>query len=120
MPVVDGGFGQGTGPIWLDDLSCSSFENRLFDCRHRAIGQHNCNHGRDAGVRCLPIETLGPSKSSLAYGKLISDKVWKYKYKNTSINEWYINVQITSIILIMFVTCRHHMQPWRYQVGRWQ
>lgn len=45
-------FGQGTGPIWLDDLSCSGSETSLNQCTHRGYGLHNCGHHEDASVRC--------------------------------------------------------------------
>lgn len=56
-------FGQGTGPILLDDLGCSGDEASLVDCRHDGVGQYDgCDHSDDAGLRCqnskLPVSPL--------------------------------------------------------------
>ena len=49
-------YGQGTGPIVLDDVFCTGAESSLFSCSHRGVGNHNCDHSQDAGVRCGNIE----------------------------------------------------------------
>ena len=49
---VGAAFGQGTGPILLDNVRCNRREQRLIDCPHNGIGIHNCLHSDDAGLRC--------------------------------------------------------------------
>uniref|UniRef100_K1QE02 Deleted in malignant brain tumors 1 protein n=1 Tax=Magallana gigas TaxID=29159 RepID=K1QE02_MAGGI len=44
-------FGQGQGPIWMDDVSCQGTENDIFDC-NKTLVNHNCDHSDDAGVIC--------------------------------------------------------------------
>uniref|UniRef100_UPI0037E8697A uromodulin-like n=1 Tax=Semicossyphus pulcher TaxID=241346 RepID=UPI0037E8697A len=61
-------FGQGRGPIWMDDVSCRGSESELTECRHRGFGIHNCGHHEDASVVCEVSPTLhhqlicGPDK----------------------------------------------------------
>ena len=51
--MVDAVFGEGSGPIFLDDMRCTGLEYRLFDCPHRGLEVSNCTHSSDAGVRCM-------------------------------------------------------------------
>ena len=45
-------FGAGTGPIYLDDVACTSSASQLLECSSRPILTHNCQHSADAGVGC--------------------------------------------------------------------
>ena len=47
-------FGEGSGPIQLDDLNCVGNETALIHCSASAINEHNCAHSEDAGVKCNP------------------------------------------------------------------
>ena len=47
-------FGQGSGPIFFDDLKCTGLEYRVFDCPSRGIEvSSGCSHSEDAGVTCV-------------------------------------------------------------------
>ena len=43
-------FGEGTGSIFMDDVSCSGFESQLRSCSYTS--SHNCRHSEDASVQC--------------------------------------------------------------------
>jgi len=45
-------FGAGDGPIFLDDVQCTSSSSQLLECPSRPILSHDCNHFHDAGVGC--------------------------------------------------------------------
>ena len=45
-------FGTGRGPIFLDDVQCTSSSSQLLECPSRPILSHNCLHSADAGVGC--------------------------------------------------------------------
>ena len=45
-------FGQGTGPIWLNGVSCNGLEPNITSCQHNAFGLNYCDHSKDIGVIC--------------------------------------------------------------------
>ena len=46
-------FGQGTGPILLEYVSCNGTESDIEHCNHGGWFNHNCQHERDVGVICI-------------------------------------------------------------------
>ena len=50
LPISNSAFGQGGGPIALNDVSCSGTEARLINCTSGVV--RYCSHSMDAGVRC--------------------------------------------------------------------
>ena len=51
--IGSAGFGQGSGSIWLDSVTCTGNESTLASCGHLGVGvTRNCSHSRDASVVC--------------------------------------------------------------------
>lgn len=48
----DAHFGEGFGPIWLDEFDCAGDESSIIECTHDGFATHDCGHSEDAGVIC--------------------------------------------------------------------
>ena len=63
------GAGEESVPIWLDNLQCTGSEASLLECprgRNLEVGEHNCKHREDVGVRCkapAPVDGALPEVS---------------------------------------------------------
>ncbi|XP_067391324.1 scavenger receptor cysteine-rich type 1 protein M130-like [Emydura macquarii macquarii] len=68
--TVSAHYGQGSGPIWLDDVNCSGNETSLWECPSRGWGQHNCRHKEDTGVLCSEFTDLRLVDGSDCAGRL--------------------------------------------------
>ena len=49
-------YGQGTGPVWLDNVQCLGNESDIFACARN--GHHNCWHDEDASVECSGVQNI--------------------------------------------------------------
>ena len=46
-------FGQGSGPILLDNVTCTGSELTIAKCEHLGFNNtRSCSHSEDAGVTC--------------------------------------------------------------------
>ncbi|XP_078284950.1 scavenger receptor cysteine-rich type 1 protein M130-like [Rhinoraja longicauda] len=64
-------YGEGSGPIWMDEMKCSSHESALWQCQYDPWGQHNCRHNEDAGVSCGDLQLRLDGGSNNCSGRLV-------------------------------------------------
>ena len=59
IAIGSAGFGQGSGLILLDKVSCNGSEPILTRCGHLGINvTRSCSHSEDAGVRCSGLQGM--------------------------------------------------------------
>ncbi|XP_068519858.1 deleted in malignant brain tumors 1 protein-like isoform X1 [Anas acuta] len=65
-------FGRGHIAIWMDDVNCTGGEDNLLECLARPWGEHNCDHGEDAGVVCSGYASITPPQTLPLFPLLVS------------------------------------------------
>ncbi|XP_067222124.1 deleted in malignant brain tumors 1 protein-like [Chanodichthys erythropterus] len=70
-------FGQGSDPIWLNNVRCSGRESSLTQCSHSPLGNHNCGHEQDAGVVCeYTIRLVNGNTNCSGRVEILYDDQW--------------------------------------------
>ena len=79
-------FGQGSGPIILDNVTCTGSESTLANCGHHGVGiTRSCSHSEDAAVICIIapgyMHIIICVANDLAYDKSFSSCNSSIKYR---------------------------------------
>ncbi|XP_036684068.1 LOW QUALITY PROTEIN: deleted in malignant brain tumors 1 protein [Balaenoptera musculus] len=112
-------YGQGSGPIILDDVGCSGHESYLWSCPHRGWNTHNCGHSEDASVVCSaaqissttpdPVYNLTRPATNYTCGGFLSQSSGSFfspfypgNYPNNAKCVWDIEVQNNYRVTVVF------------------
>ncbi|PIK34660.1 hypothetical protein BSL78_28517 [Apostichopus japonicus] len=69
-------FREGSGPIWLDDISCSGLESNIYHCDGLEWENYNCGHNEDAGVSCGIVRLVGGTLPREGRFEIYHDGKW--------------------------------------------
>ncbi|KAG3292472.1 antigen WC1.1-like [Ictidomys tridecemlineatus] len=77
--TISAHFGEGSGPIWLDELNCTGEEAHVWQCPSQGWGQHNCRHKEDAGVICsefLALRLVSEDQECAGWLEIFYNNTW--------------------------------------------
>nr|XP_039256301.1 deleted in malignant brain tumors 1 protein-like [Styela clava] len=77
--IQDAYFGEGTGKIWLNDVSCRGDEHNVEYCRRSEWGNPGADHSEDASVVCMPtimVRLYGSTGKHQGRVEVLHDGEW--------------------------------------------
>ncbi|XP_077872006.1 antigen WC1.1 [Ictidomys tridecemlineatus] len=77
--TISAHFGEGSGPIWLDEMNCTGEEAHVWQCPSQGWGQHNCRHKEDAGVICsefLALRLVSKDQECAGWLEVFYNNTW--------------------------------------------
>ncbi|VTJ76940.1 Hypothetical predicted protein [Marmota monax] len=77
--TISAHFGEGSGPIWLDELNCTGEETHVWQCPSQGWGQHNCRHKEDVGVICsefLALRLVSEDQECAGWLEVFYNNTW--------------------------------------------
>ena len=98
-PYYSAYFGQGSGSILLDNVTCIGSESTLANCGHLGVGiTRTCSHSNDAGVSC----SIGGSNGYVHMYIVCVVCVYAYVYVCTC-----VHVSVYVCVYISVYMCVH-------------
>lgn len=49
----DDSYGPGSGPVFVETLTCEGDESSILECRDVNLRRQSCTHDRDVSIRCI-------------------------------------------------------------------
>ncbi|XP_065120332.2 scavenger receptor cysteine-rich domain-containing protein DMBT1-like [Paramisgurnus dabryanus] len=69
-------FGQGSGPVWMENVKCSGNESTITSCPSKAFGTSTCSHGQDAGVICNNVRLVNGANQCSGRVEVLYNNQW--------------------------------------------
>ncbi|KAM7357569.1 uncharacterized protein ACRADG_002858 isoform 2-T2 [Cochliomyia hominivorax] len=80
-------YGPGTGPIWLDQVSCLGNETKIDECNHWSWGENNCNHTEDVGLKCTAGHKPNLVKTNEPTAAVVKSKDLETEFETSELDD---------------------------------
>ncbi|XP_058428541.1 antigen WC1.1-like [Marmota monax] len=77
--TISAHFGEGSGPIWLDEVNCTGEEVHVWQCPSQGWGHNNCSHKEDTGVICsefLALRLVSEDQECAGWLEVFYNQTW--------------------------------------------